>query len=123
METTPKSTRAVLKLTKDTIDGKVNWSIVSKAKIVLGSEEEILDNVYKTKYLNNFLRVYKYRDKAYHDYLEYTWVDGYRLEMIDENNNSLWEFPSDHAIIGLYETVKEKTSGANTFLDEILKDI
>jgi hypothetical protein len=115
-----KETKAILKLTKDTIDNKVEWSIGSKRGIVLGSEEEIIDNLYVTEYHGRSLRLYHYRDKHYTDYLEYVWQDGYRLEVVDDNDNSLWIFPMDQAIYGLYDTVREKTSDIKDFLDNII---
>jgi len=115
-----KETKVILKLTKETINNKVDWSIGSKSKIILGSEEEIIDNLYETEYHGKYLRLYHYRDKYYHDYLEYVWQDGYRLEVVDENDNSLWVFPTDQAIYGLYDTVREKTSNIKDYLNDIL---
>lgn len=114
-----KETKVILKLTKDTINNEVDWSIGSK-NFVLGGEEEIIDNVYETEYFGKNLRLYHYRDKYYHDYLEYVWQDGYRLEVVDDNRNSLWIFPSDQAIYGLYDTVREKTSSIKDYLNDIL---
>ncbi len=122
MDTQNKTGRAILKISKDTIDNKVIWKFGFKERITLGGEEEIIDNVYVADYHDRRLRLYHFRYKDYFDYLEYNWADNYRLEIIDASNNSLWVFPEDNAIVGLYDTVREKTTDVKGFFDDILKE-
>jgi hypothetical protein len=47
---------------------------------------------------------------------------GPRVEFIDSKGNSLWTFPNDRAISGLYKAVQFKTSNIEGFMKDFLKD-
>ena len=49
------------------------------------------------------------------------WYEKIRLELIDENNNALYEFPDDYSLITLYRVIREKTSGIEDVFERIFQ--
>jgi hypothetical protein len=117
-----KITKAVLMLSKETIHNNIAWEVAQTDTINLDANEKVNGSVYITESNGEKLRLYKFIGKYFTDYDKFKPYDDVRLEMIDNYGNTKWKFPKDEAIIALYNTVQEKTSGASEFLKRLLKE-
>ncbi len=112
----------IFKLNKDTKENKIKWRIGTFAKPALLGSEELLDAVYYTDVLEKKIRLFRLKVKHYMDEDYYDWIEDFRLEIIDENGNSLYKFPEDIAISDLYATVQFKTSNVSDFFNDFLSE-
>lgn len=122
MDRDEKITRLILKLLKETIDGNLIWSVTEDIKHISLVDEEILDFIYITNYKEKNFRLFRYKYKDYVDYDKFRLTAGYRLEMIDDKGKSLYVLPKDSSTENLYDSVREKTSGVNKLIDDLLAD-
>lgn len=118
---THSALETISKLNRETKEDRVVWQVNRSIPSSLLGTEELMDNVYMTKVLEKYLRLYKLQVKYYFDEGAYEWTENFRLEFTDERGNSIWRFPDDRSIIDLYETVTYKTSGAEKFFSDFLK--
>lgn len=119
---TKHSIKIIVKLNRDTKDNKIKWEINRNKPNSLSGNELLSDNVYTCTVLEKNFRLYKYRAKHYYDEDAYEWSDHYRLEFIDKQGISEWDFPEDDATEHLYETVRFKTSDVEGFIDRFLSE-
>ena len=112
----------IFKLNKETKEDKIVWRINTFAKPALLDSERVLDAIYSTNVLERKIRLFRLKVKHYfeEDYLE--WIETFRLEVVDDEGNSLYTFPDDTAIPDLYDTVKFKTSKVSDLFNEFLTD-
>jgi len=118
------TTKFVNKLNRETKENKVLWEIKNSSPSSLANDERILNNTHYLAKIDNKqgVRLYKFQSKYYTDEDTYSWSDNLRLEFIDSFSNSTWEFPNDAATLSLYETVRYKTAGVESFLDSYLNN-
>ncbi len=112
----------IFKLNKETKEDKIVWRISTFTKPALLGSEEILDAIYYTDVLENKIRLFRLKVKHYLEEDYYEWVEDFRLEIVDENGNSLYKFPEDTAISDLYDTVQFKTSKISDLFNGFLSD-
>ncbi len=118
------------KLIADTRRGKMQWESIPKNRLgddFLRSDDVHkmpLGQVYGSKYKGKFFRIYKYQFLTSEDgYLYYNALRC-NLEMTDESfENLAWIFPHRSEIEDLYELVSFKASGAEAFIDDLMKDL
>jgi hypothetical protein len=114
--------RFLSKLNRETKENKIEWQkSTSPVKSLIGSET-IIDFVYTANVVDKIIRLFKFKEKHYYDEDVYDWAENYRLEFIDITGNSIYTLPDDRSIPDLYETVRYKTSGIETFFDNYLSD-
>ncbi len=109
------TTKIIVKINRDTKEGKIKWETISLTPSSLIGNEKLLGNVYTTKVLDKKIRLYKYQAKHYFDEEAYEWNEFYRLEFIDERGSTEYTIPSDSSILDLYETVMYKSSNIEGF--------
>ena len=65
---------------------------------------------------------YRYKDYSAHFFTNgpVYWKSAVKLEIVDSNHRSEWEFPSDNSLDDLYETVRYKVADVNNLIDDIL---
>lgn len=112
----------VFKLNRETKEDKIVWNITEFSKPSLIGTEAIMDSVYVTNVLNNNIRLFRLKIKYFTEDYDYEWAESFRLELIDDNGNSLYKIPDDPAISDLYDTVKFKTSKISDLFNDFLKD-
>jgi hypothetical protein len=117
-----KMDATVAKINRLTKEGKIEWHVLSKAPSSLASTEELIDFVYTAEVSGSLFRLYKYEYRVYTDIDEWDMSQSYKLEIIDKNDNSLWEFPRGNNIKDLYDTIRFKTSKAEDFFDKFLNE-
>jgi len=116
-----KAIALIIKLNRDTIEGKLTWQ-TSRVQPSLGNGGIVIDNVYYTEVEKKILRLYKFSQKYYYEEDSFEWTENLRLEFVDFYWKSEFEFPPISILSDLYETVRYKTSGVESFLDSYLGD-
>lgn len=110
--------RFISKLIKDTKKGDITWEDLPNRVLNLPSNERAIGKVYKTSINDQNLRIYEYQIKHYQDEYSWDWVERLRLELIDNDDDTLFEFSEDYSLFKLYNAVRK----ANSNVDEIMKD-
>ncbi len=80
------------KLIELTQNNTVVWNISNDYPVL--SDMEKYDTIFSTEYLGQKLRVYKSFYRHYKDEDEFYWLENYKLEMYNEQNHTLFNFPS-----------------------------
>ena len=114
--------KAIIKFNRDTKEDKIKWEAVQGDPSSLGGTERLKGNVFKTRVLDKKIRLYRFEFRYYYEEELWQWQEGLRLEFIDGNNNTEWEFPADRTIQDLYDTVSYKTAKAEDFFSAYLND-
>jgi len=117
-----RSSKAITKILRQTLEGEILWKIDNGRPNNLGAEEYVIGHVYKTDVLDKHLRLYKYKSKFFTDYLEYTMIEGIKLQFVDNNDNPEWEFPYSNAVDDLYRAISYQTSEVKDFFEKLLGD-
>jgi hypothetical protein len=116
-----KTSKAVTKILRQTLSKDLAWVIDSR-KVQVGEQEDIIGNVYYTTLLDKFLRLFKYKSLSVTDYDGFIWTERYKLQFIDDEGFSVWEFPYSNAVKDLYEAVSFKSIEVQEFLDKWLSE-
>lgn len=117
------TTKLINKLNRETKEDKVKWNKNNRLPSSLTGSERMINDIYYTAAVNlNNIRLYKFQSRYYTDEDTYTWSEGLRMEFTDSMGNSTWEFPNDAAIHSLYETVRYKTAGVESFFNSYLSN-
>lgn len=114
--------KLISKLNRETKEDIIKWEISNTRINSLVGSETIIGNIYIVKILNKNIRLFKYKEKHFYDEDIFDWIEGYKLEFIDNSGNSQFTFAHDRAIYDLYETVQYKTSEIEDFLSNYLLD-
>lgn len=118
-----KIVKVISLINKLTKEGAITWEIVhNPSRLSLNGDESLNGFVYDATFNNQKLRLFKYNHKFYTDYDEYATTSSTRLSFIDNQRNSLWDFPEDRAIDDLYQTVRFKTSRIEDFFNSLELD-
>jgi hypothetical protein len=128
-----KWTGTVLKLTRLTQDGFIDWQIDTLARAELeNASTRIHSMIYKTNYADRWLRLYKRTIRKEHaptttmEFImgrgEVFWEEEIILEFISEGGSSLWAFPPIDALEGLLSAVQYQAAGVQEFIDNLLKE-
>jgi hypothetical protein len=116
------ATKLINKINRETKEGKILWTRNNRTPSSLEGSERLANGIYYTSpFEGKYLRLYKYKSKSYSDEDVFDWVDGLRLELIDDMHNSLWDFPNDAATNSLYDTIRFKTADIDNLFDSYLK--
>lgn len=80
-----------------------------------------IDLVYQAYYLESNIRIYESRKKHYIDEFQYIWVTEIIMDMVDEDNRVLWNFPYAPNIQELFNVVRFKNPVVQKFYNNFLK--
>lgn len=114
--------RFVSKLIKDTKNTTVTWEDFPNNKLELPSSERPISKIYTTEVNDKMLRIYEYQFKHYTDEDEWDWIERVRLELIDEDQATLFEFNYDYSLYKLFNAVRKANSGVDDFMKEFLNE-
>lgn len=109
------------KLHRETLANHIKWTI-SPVNFKLKTSESVSGKVYVTEIQGKIFRIYEYLEKNYYEEEAYTLTDYHRLEMIDSDGKTLYEYPYSRVIFDLYRAVQYQTSGAGDFMTDFLKE-
>lgn len=110
----------ILELIKKTKQKTVNWEESYHLPTLPDGSERLVDLSYSSEINEKNFRIYKYNIKHYRDEYEWDWTERIRLELIDNDGNSIFEFPFEYSLYDLYDAVRETTSGIEDFIDDFL---
>ncbi|HNY63368.1 MAG TPA: hypothetical protein PLH70_07485 [Bacteroidales bacterium] len=114
--------RFVSKLIQDTKKGELEWKDESNNVLTLPSNERPISKVYTTEIVGKNLRIYEFEIKHYSDEYEWDWVERIRLELIDDDGATLFEFDYDYSIYKLFNAVRKLNSGIDDLMKEFLNE-
>ncbi|MFX0557131.1 hypothetical protein ACOCEA_10040 [Maribacter sp. CXY002] len=114
--------KTILKLNQMTKDDEIIWSVWKTKINSLEGLERLLGNAYFSEVNTKELRIYKYEARHYYDEDAFDWVSHFRLEFIDKNGNTTWQFPEEYVLPDLYESIQYKLSGASEFFGDFLDE-
>lgn len=125
-----KFVEAVTKLIKLTQEGELQWRSGDISRYDIKVE-----SVFITEYKDRLMRLYKYVYKVqqpgpftlthgiFGSKREYPyWETSVKLEFIDSNGRTVWEFPSTPALFDLLEEVQYQVAEVDEFLDDIMAE-
>ncbi|MGH1519871.1 hypothetical protein [Chryseobacterium sp. JK1] len=115
-----KNLEFILALIKKTNNKEIIWQIVNH-QISLPYEEKITSKIYKTTIQGKHFRLFEYQYKHYTDEDEWLWVQRKKIELIDNENEKLYEFNYEYSINDLFDAVTRQTSGIEDFLNDFLE--
>jgi len=115
------NTDFVFKLIRETKNDILTWEIVKHA-LELPHDEKLTSKIYTLEIKDKKFRLYEYQYKHYVDVDEWLWNQRKRLELIDGDNERLYEFEYDYSFNDLFDIVTKKTSGIDDFLHDFLSN-
>ena len=115
-----KVTKLILRLIKLTKNNEIEWTSISLRNSQLLGGEQSLGLAYKASLENGNFRLYRYKYRVWRDEDNYDWSDSIRLELLDVEGNTEYEFEYENSMEDLYNIVREQSSSANTIIDNIL---
>lgn len=116
--TTKETIQLVEKLIEMTQNDILVWSTSNGDNF--GNTEKLYDLIYDVNYLNQNIRIYKYKFKVYSDELTFHWLEDISLELVNNEGFTTFNFPKVSNIEVLLNTVMYKTSNVNNFFNSIV---
>lgn len=110
----------IIKLIKLTKSNELTWNSTTPREAELPNGEVILDKLYKTTFNERDFRLYRYKYKYYRDEYDFEWSQRIRLELLDSDGHTDFEFEYQNSMNDLYEIVREQTSNVSDFIDNVL---
>lgn len=133
-ETGDQNIDAIGKLIQLTQKEHVEWNSVDPDVVQSQIPEDIVSSVFICDYKGKLLRIYYRRYKGYPGLAysifhgneksskEKKWFSEVVLELIDDNGNSVWQFPKERIMNDLLDAVKYKASGASDVIQSLLNE-
>lgn len=146
-DVTDKMVEALAKLVILTRRGTIQWTSVNPASVKSRQPSEIISHAFVSNYSDKKLRLYRREYREYeetepslakrlftaqikisnalhHDKAaDHGWKSEVVLEVIDEHNNALWEFPKTRILEDLMSTVKYKASDIDDLIDKLSHEL
>lgn len=134
---------AMAKLLFLTQQGKVEWKPIDPNLIFINTDKNRVSSAYTCSYKEKNLRIYErnYKPAVYDTRnlglgafvtssgsIDSTalgnrdLVSEVILEIVDDKNNPLWQFPKEKILKDLLETVRYKISGAQDLIQSLISD-
>jgi len=115
-----KLSQFIIKLIKLTKSSELTWDSISPRDTELPNGEVILDKLYETTVNDRNFKLYRYKYKHYRDEYNFEWPQRIRLELLDSDGITDFEFEYQNSMNDLYEIVREQTSNVSNFIDSVL---
>jgi hypothetical protein len=116
-----KENEFILKLTKETLRKNIEWTDKQNKGLVFPHEERATSKLYLTTIGKKKFRIYEFEYKHYINEDESLWDQRVRFEMIDSNEEKIYEFGYNYSLNDLFNAVTKSNSGVDEFLDKFLK--
>ena len=116
-----KTSKAVTKILRQTLEGEITWEIDSR-ELFLGPEEHVTGQIYVALILDKYLRIYKYSKLIKPVSGTDIYFEGIKLQFTGNDGKPEWDFPYSNAVNDLYKAVSIKTTNVDDFLDKWLSD-
>jgi len=123
MSTSKKIDKLAVQLTKETIMGKVTWSVKSVPDGLAEGTSDIFPLYLECEYKDVDIGIYARRYKHYYDEFEYSWSEDVGICVSGEHSEVLWEYEGRApSLLNLYDAAKEQASGIGDILDELINE-
>ena len=117
-----KTDRFLDRLIQDTRSGKIVWHRASPPDLPRSGSEEYAGAIYLTTIKSQTFRLCPLRYRNYTDEVSFVWIDTVVLELIDNHDLVVWQFPESPQIPQLLETVQYASSGIEQIIDDVLAE-
>jgi hypothetical protein len=117
---TPKITRLVAKLDRETIAGNVVWAMGPPSGDLTRGTDDIVSQVYEAVHKDVKLRVFEKHFKSCIDNEGGSWTTGVVLQFLNDDGTVGWETGSVPGLHDLIETIRFQTCKVNQKIDAIL---
>ena len=135
--------KVITKIIKKTQEKEIEWEISRSPKKITLNDDAYVEAVFVSLYKDNrYLRLYKkhFKSTKYVDPIdtltsvsagkflgqkqkESYWIDKIYLEIVDSNNNILFEFPNKQSLLNdLLNSVKYQVSGVSDLISDLLNE-
>lgn len=108
------------KLIELTQKNVIKWDISNYYPLL--SDMEKSDTIFSTEYLGQLIRIYKFFYRHYKDEDEFYWLEEYKLEIFDNQNNTLFNFPSVPNTKDLLNAVMYQKSNVEDFYKKLMSE-
>lgn len=116
-----KTIQAITLLLEQTQEGTLKWKVSSPARDLIQGPN-LIDVVYIAEKDQRLLRLYPYKFKYFVDEENWHWENEVALELSDSQKVAWWQFPKHPVTWDLLEAVQFKTVGADSFIENLLKE-
>ncbi len=112
-----KISKKLSQINRYTKERGIFWeTLIHYPNLGLSSNEELVGKIYQTEFEGRKLRLFKINRKVQTDEFEFNWIPAFKLEILDHNDSSDWEFPDHRGIWDLYDSVRYQVSNIDSFL-------
>lgn len=115
---TKETINLIEKLIELTQKNVIKWKISNMYPML--SDMEKFDTIFSTDYLEQKFRVDKVFYRHYRDEDEFYWLEEYKLEIFDEQNNTLFNFPIVPNTKDLLNAVMYQNSNVEDFYKNLM---
>ena len=98
---------------------QINWRRESPPNQILTTHNRVAQ-VYVTSYNDRIIRLYEEMYKYFTDEDVYYWQTRLVMDFIDEDDNSLWQFPQTPNGWDLLNAIKYRDANVDAFINDIL---
>lgn len=130
-DATNKTIDAIAKLIALTRNGSLTWSPIDPAYIKANYPNVAISSAFTTNYANKTLRIYKGTTEresttfpglsALEDMLP-RWTSRVTLDITDNNNNVIWQFPHARILNDLMSCVQYKAANIDEFIEKLTNE-
>lgn len=113
------SIRVIDKLIELTQHNKLSWYEVSP-RSYMSSPVEKVDIIYRAKYQQVYIHVYKRWFRYYYDDTDYSWDDEVIVELVNEDGVSLNRLPDTPNASELLSCIQYQSQAVQSFYNDIL---
>lgn len=130
-----KQLEAIGKIISLTRNDSIKWTATNAGSVPRKTNDDIIESVYLTEYKGKILRIYlrRFRGVKVMKTLgmlmgaptspeDLRWYSEIILDIANESNESLWEFPKEEVLNDLLKLIKFKTSGAEDLINNLLNE-
>ena len=118
-----KTTELLAKLLRETSKGTVDWEVRAPPRSLARDTEQSVPLFLQTEYKGKLLGIYDLRTKSFYDEHDYYWSEGVGFCILDNEDRVVWESDSaSQALYDLFNLAREKASGIDDILDDLLED-
>ncbi|MEY3881845.1 MAG: hypothetical protein RIQ94_2641 [Pseudomonadota bacterium] len=119
--TSKKETIEIIeKLIELTQHNQIIWQSQPAPRYMCSPDSRI-DLVYETEYLGRYIRLYQKQFKYYIDENQYTWDENMIFEIVDDQGNTIWEFPRTPNAYELLKAVQFQNPQVSNFYNDLFK--
>lgn len=115
-----KMTKAVARLLELTQRGAIQWRTAPLPD--LRGTGDFIEIAFAAEYEGEHLRIFRKRSKVALDEERFEWIERPKLEIIDSNGRSLYEFPSHPILYDLLDAVEYQVSGVGPFIEKLASE-